>query len=245
MKVNVVSLILIIIVTLIIGGIAGYVLNSSINNEQKVEETAQNLEETQIDGVIENTQNFSDKVETVEYDGSKNITIDGKTYTVSYASEKFENNVYEQNVYEQTEVKLYLNDKKVKTLNLGLLIDVNHEFGSKDYGVELYTFCEEYILIVVKNKFNNGEPEPVNHVRFCIINTNGEHIDTLEWDDATRIHVIKTGEELTYEINNDSLILYEMTGSSVLKREYTVKRDYMNEKLLEIYDYDELTFAGK
>lgn len=249
-KFNVLSLIVIIFITLVVGIFIGYFVSKSLENSKEVSNIEQigeqKLEEIKKEEPkIENTQNTQTTsiMETPKYDGSKSITIDGKIYKISYFSEKFE--YIENKELKQTEVKLYLNDKKVKTLNLGYLIDVNHEFGDKDYGVELYTFCNEYILIVIKNKHNDGEYEPVNNVKFCIINTNGEHIDTLEWNDATQISDVKTGQRLTYEINDDSIILYEVGYSGAMKMKYTVIRDFIKKEILKSYNQNEVSLAGK
>lgn len=256
-KINMLVLIVMILIALVIGGIIGFFVPRflEINNEvceisqvkkenSEIEEVREeNVEEIKEEGITtENKQNVT-MIESPKYDGNKSISINGKAYTVSYSSEKFEWIANPE--HEQTEVKLYLNDKKVKTLNLGYLNDINHEYGDKDYGVELYTFSQEYILVMVKTKYNDGEYEAVNKLQFCIINTNGECISTLEWTDATQIAEVQTGKDLKYEINDNSIILYELSCSGALKYEYTVLRDVMNKKLLEIYDENEIIQAGK
>lgn len=244
-KLNVLGLIVIMLVTLVVGIVIGYFVIDYIKNGEevtevgKVEEVKQEkLEETK----TENTQSTL-KTEIPEYDGSKSITINGKTYTISYLSEKYPH--FEDSELKQTEVKLYLNDEKVKTLNLGNLIDINHEYGNKDYEVELYDFCEDYILIAIKTKYNNGVIQIINYVDFCIINTDGEHIDTLEWKDTTQIMKVDTKEILTYEINKDNIILYQRVNDGAEKIKYTVIRDILKEELLERYDESEVSLAGK
>lgn len=244
-KLNLLGLIAIMLVTLVVGIVIGYFVIDYIKNGEEVTEVGkvqevkqEKLEETK----IENTQSTL-KTEIPEYDGSKSITIKGKTYTISYLSEKYTS--FSNSEVKQTEVKLYLNDEKVKTLNLGNLLDVNHEYGSKDYGVELYNFCEDYILIAIKTKYNNGESEPVNHLKCCVINVDGEHIDTLEWNDATQIHDVKTQKQLTYEINNDNIILYELSSNGANKMKYSAIRDIMKKELLKVYNENEVSLAGK
>ncbi|MCI8345066.1 MAG: hypothetical protein HFJ42_03725 [Clostridia bacterium] len=260
-KVNMIILILLILLVLALGVGVGTYVGMNLNNKLKVsqENDKKQLEEQSINKPenkkleeIEknNEQQESENIilnEEVKYDGSKEIIIQGKTYTVSYLSEKFEH--IDNNELKQTEVKLYLNDKKIKTLNLGYIIDVEHTYGNKGYEVELHHFCEEYILIEVKQRINDGEYEPTNAETFCIVNTNGEHIETFEWNDATQITDTETNEKLTYKINNDSLILYEdWPGDQIgtyyaTEIRYTVIRDYIKGKIIKIHK--NVILAGK
>lgn len=246
-KINVLILILLLVVILIIGIGIGYVISQNVGQIEEKGYRVEGKEFYENEKINENKEkNENEQVEKMKYDGSKNITIEGKTYTVSYLSEKFKN--VNNNELEQTEVKLYLNDKKIKTLNLGYLIDVGHTFGNKDYEVELHQFCEKYILIEVKQKHDDGEYETVNRRTFCIVNTNGEHIQTFKWDDATQIFDIQTNEQFTYKIDNNGLILYktidaENDTNEAIEIKYTVIRDFIKDEIVQFHK--NIGLAGK
>jgi len=211
-----ITLVFVIILVLLLGIGIGYYITTNIYKGQIIKETSN------VETPIKQTQ--------IKYDGSQNIKINNTNYKISYLSDIFD---------EETEIKLYLNDKKIKTLNMGWIENIDHIYGEKDYKVELHEFCKDYILIVVKAQKADGEFQAVNYVQFCIINTEGEHIGTLKWDDATEIYIKETFEQLKYEINKDYLIIED---SATWK--YFVTRDYMDRDLIKVYREDDLIFAG-
>lgn len=250
-KINIITIIVICIVSITIGIGIGYFIYKGLNktvasiniedeNTQKLTEKPEIIvRNEEIKTTAINEININNSVSKVKYDGSKTINISGKTYTISYLTNVFQ----DDDNYEQTEIKLFLNDEKVKSLKLYNTVK-DRQQGS--YEVELYNFDKEYILIAIKTRIDDKEYDGTNAAKFCIININGEHIDTLEWSDATKISSVKNGKQLTYEINNDGIILYESTYNGAMKMKYTVIRDILKEELLELYkENEDVYLSGK
>lgn len=89
---------------------------------------------------------------------------------------------------------------------------------------------------------------PTNAETFCIVNINGEHIETFEWNDATQVTDTETNEKLTYKINKDNLILYELTPGvndtyNAVEMKYTVKRDLIEGEIVQFHK--NVLLAGK
>ena len=262
MKINTVGIIIILLVVAIIGGVIGYgisvgIISNNNNSVQKSEPApqpneAKNVQQPQTQNVVATTTtaestttatSTNTTTEKVQYDGSQNITVNGKSYTVSYSSEQYDIEASLQT--KNTEVKLYLNDKKVSDIDLGWIYNINHEYGQKDYSVELRNFCNDYILVILKGKKYDGQTDAVNRARFCIISTNGQHIGTFSWDDATHISLKATGERLTYEVNEDALVITKISGNGASTVQYTVVRDIIREKYLKHYSEKDVNLAGK
>lgn len=239
-NISIFVIILIIVLALVIGAGIGYFvyekLNSSTDTINEIQESKQNIQN------MENVKKEDVSNNIINYDGSKNITIDGENYKVSYISEKFKNSA--DNNLEDTEVKLYLNDKYIGTADLENILDVNHVYGNKDYDVELHKISEDYIAIILKTEYNNGENDPTSKRVFFIINTDGIHIDTLVWDNRMHISDINN-KEFKYEIDNEGIILYELNGNSVDKIKYTLTRNIIRTQVLKTYNANEFSISGK
>lgn len=100
----------------------------------------------------------------------------------------------------------------------------------------------------MKQRRDDGEYDPTNAETFCIVNTDGEHIKTFEWNDATQVTDTETNEKLTYKINNDNLILYEvMPGANdtydAIEMKYIVTRDFIEGKIVQFHK--NVRLAGK
>ena len=240
-SVSLITLILLLIGILIVGLILGYIVGTNNGNSQensKVQEERStidylsdilNTDEAQGQQAVEN--NAVTTNEQVKYDGSKSITIKEKTYNISYISEKYE---ADKNYYNgHTELKLYSNNKKVATVNLGCIEDIKHEYGTYGYDVSLYNICENYIAIQIKTNLNDGESEVYKYAYICVINTEGQLIDTFQWSNEQYVSDKETGKELTYKIENDGITMYDVyyneyeKTSKAIELKYSVVRDYI------------------
>ena len=258
--------ILIIIVVLLLGfGIGYLVFSGAISNKiEKEDSTIEQFENKEITPAKVNDTKNEVKIEpnivnnnvnvepTIlpQYDGEQVININSKDYKVSYISKKYTRNDEGHTNYVYREVTLFLNDKKVANLNIEDTEDVNNTYGENQYKVELYNICKDYILILVKSQRDDGEYRAVRYANFCIINTDGMHIDSFKWNDETQV-ITKEGKYLEYEIENDGLVLYttftewvnNISKSKAVKVKYSVIRDYIDEKYTETIE--DVILAGK
>lgn len=230
-KINFITIIVICILSVIIGMGVGYFIfigldKNAIQNVQ----SSTNLDETNSENII-------------TYDGSKNIILNGKKYTISYLSEKIEH--FNNSEIEQTEVKLFLDNKYIGTVNLRNITDIKKTYGSYGYDVELYTLSQDYILVMLKTEYNTEETGDMSRRVFFILNTDGIHIDTLEWFNGTHIMDNATNKELKYEIDNEGIILYEVNGNGATKTKYVPIRNVIKEELVKVYNENEVSLAGK
>ena len=249
-KMSVLAIIIIFIVALIIGGGLGYFIYKATDRDAIYttvgDKNTQKFNEVEVKNelaVNKNNNNvITDLEDVIKYDGSKSITLNGKKYNISYVSEKFEH--FNDSEIKQTEVKLFLDNKYVGTVNLNYILDVEKTYGNYGYDVELYTLSQDYILVMLKTKYNNGISNPYSKRVFFILNKDGIHIDTLKWDNATVI-TDKEMNKLEYQIDNEGITLYEVYGNGARKIKYVPIRNFIKEELLKLYNENEVLLAGK
>ena len=261
-KINVGVLAVIIVVSLFGGAAVGFLVTKLTTPSAKtIEETSQVSVQTQqtpvkqqptttqtepkTNEVVNETKQEITPVASLNYDGSKTIDVNGKSYTVSYKTEK--NKSTDNNTDDQIELKLFFNDKKVKSLKL---YDVNDSEGVKgSFEVVLHNFDKDYVLVEVKTKKVSPYWDDLDGAHLVILNTDGECVESFEWDSASSIILKETGAKLTYEINSDSLVMYKITYNTtavVVSTKYTVLRDIIVSEYLKTYkDGEDVSIAGK
>ena len=259
-KINVVVLILIIILVLIAGIAGGYFLGNSLGNKdgkQTIVGTAQT--KPQVANTIQNTQtntantevnqntipsNVTSQTQTIKYDGSKDITINGKTYTISYNSD-----IYEHDQDYPVVVNLYFNGKKVRSIDMehqGGDIEKGEEFN-KEYTVEeLKNIQDKYILVIIKNESIEFDYE---YAKLCVLNLDGEFIGAKEWKKGPESVTLKSNNKnlVRYEILEDGFLIFERLSyaTSYADTVYTIKDNKIDFSKNRIYNEDEIVTAGK
>ena len=162
----------------------------------------------------------------------KTIQIDGEKYTITWKEEILKS--VSENNQDVIVLKLYLNNKKIRSLCFYQFEDV-----SEKYEIRLHN-VNGYIVVEIEHYTPSSD-----EIELLVFNTEGEHIDDLHWSSLTGIYEIATDKTLTYEINDNNIILNQANGYGVRKYKYTFNLDMMFEELLHIYDDDEVELAGK
>lgn len=231
-KVNIITLILVILIILILGIGIGYLITTTINNTKIVSEKAQPQIEEQIEKIVE----------TPKYDGSKSITVNGKTYTVSYKNEL-------PNEYDVLNTTIYLNDKKLKTYA------AYYEFSDKNLDITTIQGDTEYIVIIVR-------PFDVidENVYLIIINQEEELVDTVQVHSGNLgiyVYDIPDIEGYTYKIYDNNIIFYKLIGQPkppitkdgseyyVAVYKITIENNKAFYKLERLCTFDEVRLSGK
>lgn len=246
MKISTWAFIVIMVVILLLGGVCGFILNPVINPNsvqvaQKDVESKNNIEET--------------KKEEVQYDGSKNILVGGKKYTISYLSEEIgkkkqdniegllENSENEYVYY--TGIKLYLNGEKIKDvvkfINLGNI---------KNYDIQAYSICKDYIAVTLKIERDGHTDVNTTYTDIYIFDQAGREIRKLEHNTQTVISEKATQKQLTYDIDESGITIYSAERNArgeiyAAKTKYTVENYEIKEEIVKTYNSNEVDFAGE
>lgn len=247
-RISLLVIIIIFIVALVIGGGLGYFIYKATDKDAIYttvgDKNAQKFNETEVKNELAVNENNDNVIkDVIKYDGSKTINLNGKKYTISYVSEEFEH--FNNSEIKQTEVKLFLDNKYVGTVNLDYIHDVEKTYGNYGYDVELYTLSQDYIVAMLKTEYNDGAKDGISERVFFVVNKDGIHIDTLKWSNSTHIMDIANNKELKYEIDNEGITLYEVYGNGATKIKYVPIRNFIKEEFLKLYNENEVSLSGK
>jgi len=250
MKINVIVLILIIIAALIIGGIAGYVINSNINDTIE-EKKSQNIEETEkIEELEENIiENAEDNIE-IKYDGEKKIFVNGELCKVTYNNKL----IKEDENYSDYTTTIFINDKEIKQVEMvkykDYEIDPIDVSILKDEGVPK----KEYILLTINFETTGGERK-----EFIIMDDNGNILKELNWSGAWALYLLDNNIDYqkrialkTYIIDSNEIVLYKVenlseddTTTSIIEKSYRIVNGQVQEEISDTITLKGLGYAGK
>ena len=239
------TIIIIVILSICVGIAGGILLSKKMGNSKIVKDAQSKEPKTQEETIIEpeKEKQTTKTEETLKYDGTKSITIGGKEYKISYTTEDFIDEEHNDQIvdedWHEKKINLFLNDKKVKSfLGFGYSNNLKTE-------MTLHKLNNEYIVVECKTIFQEYEQTTI-----VVLNTEGECVDTLEHTTLSEYWIKKTGEKLTYEINDNNIITYEFFSNDNLetsgkKIKHTYIRDIPREEVVKTYDYGEIDSAGK
>ncbi len=189
---------------------------------------------------------------------SQVVTIKGKEYKASYvvSNKKVEDVVSDLDVSKDRYngvLDISLNGNYITSIPFvfedydGTPVDLSNEIS-----ILSHQFATDDVLIQVEHKtdrrFGNCNFETGN---FIIVTTNGEVLDTIQWKTSTCFQDKETGKFLIYEINTDSLIIYEpvygndTNGVLALKQQYTVNNGTVVKTTLKNLTDADVDASGK
>lgn len=232
-----------IILALLVGFVGGYFVTDKFvkNNGEEGNDVNNALEGSLVDNNLSNSVNTEvDENDKNTYDFERSVKVGGETYTLGFKEIEREENIEGENVKEKY-LEVYMFDRRVKTMK-GLSSSEDVIVDSKITAVD---FCDNYILLAVEGTRKIQDFDPVEFATFCILTTNGEHIETLEWSNATSVTVIETGESLKYKIEKDRLEITEINGTEATIFEYRVYNNCVTAKIAKFYESNEVSLAGK
>ena len=230
-RISLVTLISVIIIVLALGIGIGYLITIKINNKQIIKDMSN-------EGI--KTQEQTEKEEINE--GSKNITINGINYKISYNSDFYK--------YDDTYpvvVNLYFNDKELRSINMPKQhgdIEIG-EMINREYEVELHNISNEYILVVISNKSKLYDYEDAE---LCVINLDGEYIGSKHWQKGAESVFLKTNNKnlVRYEIYEDGFLIFKyFSDEKFVDMKYTILNNKIESKQDKFYSRNEVNTAGK
>jgi len=270
-RINLITLFILIIVAIFIGIALGYLITKNINKEQIVKEVSSEdtkvETEKNIESKNENSENVdiannnaqittttNPNIETLKYDGSKNIVVNGKTYVVSY---KNESNLNEN---EEFETVLYINNKKIKIFEHKNFDDNVNRFDYKNF--ELFTINDqvyenrEYVVILVRLGDYVGDAVLIVNQEEVLLNTIWMQRGYAACGFSNNINPEEFGMDKDngyYKISNNEIIYLARAGIKTTKDEtyygvlykIIVRQNEVFKYATHVFTQEEVHYAGK
>ena len=175
-------------------------------------------------------------IQSPTYNEVKKVNIDGEDYIVGL--KKYGKNYqFDKIPAEGTgAIELYLNNEKIKTITYK--VD-SVDPGDVKINIEPYKFSKNYILVSIT--YSDGIK--ICYKDFYVFNLKGEFIGDATWDGKYGIKELSTGKTLTYEINDDNLIIYN--ANTLTKVRYSIKDNELVKETIKTYNENEIELISK
>ena len=244
-KISLPTFILALILTLILGIGAGYLLSTKINKEQVQNEksmvnTPQNIttnnitnnNDSNIESIDSNIENnnfintTSDNTSPqTDYEYNKEIIINGQKNTISLNANSTTKDNYE----------VYFNNKLIKSISIG-----SSEYYQLDK-INVNKFCDDHIVIEI---LTNGPTNTLATV--LLVNTQGTILVDLNKNDAYGRSIKSTGELASwYTIDDDSIITFEESRNFLTKVKYTINNSQLVKESIALNKWNDVEESGK
>lgn len=259
-KINLISLVIIVILVLLLGVAVGYIISTNITGVVKTQVTkGEELKEPVYENVaVEKESNKTtdtklEDVETVKYDVEEKIFVNGEVCKVSCNNKLIEND----NEMEKYETTVYFNDKEIKTLETKKYVGDNYSsVWNREDEINLSIIKDyevgslEYILFYVNSDTPSG-----NYKNIYIVNKDGKILKELNWTSAYGISIVGKNENEninleTYGLKAREIIIYKPDYSKtekegLLKYTYTIKNGQVQEAVQKVSEVTGVVSAGK
>ena len=136
-------------------------------------------------------------------------------------------------------VTIYLNNVEINT---GSYNSYSSSTDNDNADINAYVFSQKYILVAFSIYTPSGEV-----INYYAYDLNGQYIGGTSFDGRVFIQEKATNTRLSYEINDDSLVIYRPVYdlNTASKVSYTITNNVWKEETLKTYLANEVVLTGK